>query len=326
MYHSLWWRDLKYLDKGEGDCAKDWFVNKLAREVGNGKETLLWVDPWLEGKSLKGLYPDLFRKAGNKNDKVGDLSTSQNGGLFWNGSWEVSLDTEEARKEEELKDKIQSFSLRDNVRDRWKWFKNDYSVKEAYCAIMKEITNVRIEDRELAAAWSKLVPLKVSTLVWRIWQNRIPSRDNLVSIGILVASQNSCPYGCGSEENVSHIFFECLLAWIAWSEVLRWLDFISVSHNSAVQNFVQFAGLSSGGRVIIERFCVIWFACIWVIWKRRNEKIFRNSENSSSVCLEDIEMLSWRWLRANIKGFSYSLNQWISNPKICLGWRGGTMT
>lgn len=63
--------------------------------------------------------------------------------------------------------------------------------------------------------------------------------------------------GYGREENVEHIFFECPLALVAWSKVLRWLGFANISHNSVELNFVYFAGLSNGGREFKERFSVI---------------------------------------------------------------------
>ncbi|CAI8593264.1 unnamed protein product [Vicia faba] len=160
----------------------------------------------------KMLNPDPKKRITSTQVLVGELPSSQNGRLIWCGSWEGSLDVDEVRKEEELKVRIQLFSLRDNVRDSWVWHKSVCSVKEAYSVIIEDITNVRIEDRKLVVVWNNLIPLKVSTLVWRIWKNRIPLRDNLVSRGILVVSQNSCPHGCGREENVANIFFECPLA------------------------------------------------------------------------------------------------------------------
>lgn len=107
---------------------------------------------------------------------------------------------------------------------------------------MSQIEN----NKELVKVWSKIVMLIVSILAWRIWQNINPSRDNLFRRGILVESQNSCLLDYGKEESVDHIFFECLSTVLAWSEVLGWLNISYVSHNSALQNFVHFAGICSG--------------------------------------------------------------------------------
>ncbi|XP_058783462.1 uncharacterized protein LOC131658147 [Vicia villosa] len=150
----------------------------------------------------------------------------------------------------EIVEKIQRVSLRVDTKDSWRWHKSVYTTKDAYSLIMEGLVTHVGDDKELVAVWSKLIPPKVSVLAWRVWQNRIPTRDNLVKRGILVDSQNSCPFGSGEEESVAHIFFECSLAWNAWSEVLRWLGFLYVSHNSALQNFNHFAVITSTGRVL----------------------------------------------------------------------------
>jgi len=53
------------------------------------------------------------------------------------------------------------------------------------------------------------------------------------------------------------------------------LNHSSALHNTALQNLSQFAGLAGSGRVKEARLSVIWFACIWILWKGRNEKIFQ---------------------------------------------------
>ncbi|CAI8589340.1 unnamed protein product [Vicia faba] len=136
--------------------------------------------------------------------------------------------------------------------------KFEYSVKEAYQKISKSKVTLVEANKDLTAAWNCLVPLKISILAWRIWQNRLSSKDNLVKRDILVESQNSCSFGCGKEENISHIFFECPPTLTTWNEVLSWLDFTFVLHNSSWQNFVQFTGITNGGRVFKERFAIIW--------------------------------------------------------------------
>ncbi|CAI8604845.1 unnamed protein product [Vicia faba] len=166
--------------------------------------------------------------------------------------------------------------LKDNVRDKWSWLKDGYHVKEAYSMIMKGVSNEGEEDRKLTVAWNNLVPLKVLVLVWRIWRNKIPTRDNLVKRDILVASQNSCPHSCDVEESVSHTFFECSIAQAAWSEI---------------------------------------------IWNKRNEKIFRKEDNNNRSIMEDIQDISWQWLKINIDEFNYGIHQWMTNPKECLGRR-----
>lgn len=58
-----------------------------------------------------------------------------------------------------------------------------YSVKEAYDAIIEGWVT---EDQwKLAIAWNRLVMLKIVILAWRLLQNRIPSKNNLLKKGVL---------------------------------------------------------------------------------------------------------------------------------------------
>lgn len=58
----------------------------------------------------------------------------------------------------------------------------------------------------------------------------------------------------------------------------------------------------------MERFIVIWFAVIWVLWKTPKTNIFKNREGQVDYLLEDIKIKSWKWLRSKVKGLSFLIN------------------
>jgi len=206
--------------------------------------------------------------------------------------------------EEELSEKVQRLTLREEVEDKWEWSRNSYSVKEAYTSIVDGVS-INFAG-ELATVWSHLIPLKVSVLMWRMLQNRILTKDNLARRDVLNGGDISCSFGCGEEENVSHVFFECRIAAELWREILKWTNFSTALHNTVSMNFHQFEGLIGARSVRAERFRVIWFASIWIIWKGRNEKTFRNKNGSAEAWLEDIKLLSWKWLTSKVPWFNYS--------------------
>jgi len=45
--------------------------------------------------------------------------------------------------------------------------------------------------------WRKDVPLKVSIFVWRLFRNRLPTKDNLFHRGIIHMEDQMCVGGCG---------------------------------------------------------------------------------------------------------------------------------
>ncbi|XP_058765343.1 uncharacterized protein LOC131638811 [Vicia villosa] len=243
--------------------------------------------------------------------------------LVWKDGWAANLNEENYRLKKKIVGNFRGLTLKENVEDWWIWAKKTYSVKDAYTEIMEGYHLLNIEDQGLVAVWNKIVPLKVLVLVWRMWQNKIPTRDDLIKQGIAAESQGSCPFGCGKEESVNHIFFECLIATFSWSDIVRWLNIKGVFHNTATQNFYLFAYFNNSGRSIQEKFLVIWYACVWIIWKRRNDIVFKKKHKLGEAFIYDIQLTSWWWLRSKVKRFQYSFYQWIFNPKACLGWNDG---
>jgi len=50
--------------------------------------------------------------------------------------------------------------------------------------------------------WNESVSLKVISLAWRVLQNKILTKDNLIKRGILKEKQNQCSSGCGNAEKL----------------------------------------------------------------------------------------------------------------------------
>ena len=92
-------------------------------------------------------------------------------------------------------EKVHMVSLKDQKEDKWVWTKNSYSVKEAYSLILYGY--VTEKSRDLAVVCNDLVPFKVSVLAWRLLENRILTKSNLVRRGTLNESQVFCLFGCG---------------------------------------------------------------------------------------------------------------------------------
>lgn len=61
-----WWRDVQNVEKCIWGFIVDWFSKELVRKVSNRENTILWLDPWHEGKLLKNSLPYLVCIAQNK--------------------------------------------------------------------------------------------------------------------------------------------------------------------------------------------------------------------------------------------------------------------
>jgi len=64
--------------------------------------------------------------------------------------------------------------------------------------------------------WHKLVPSKVSLFAWRLLQDRISTRSNLVCRHVIQPTDNLCVGGCGSPETNDHLFIRCDLFGRTW--------------------------------------------------------------------------------------------------------------
>ncbi|XP_058774729.1 uncharacterized protein LOC131649001 [Vicia villosa] len=193
----------------------------------------------------------------------------------------------------------------------------DYSVKEAYNTLMPEPgSDVRIAWSKL---WNKAIPTKVSCLAWRLVQNKIATKDNLVRRGVLLQGQERCAGECGREENVSHLFFECHCFAGVWSHICRWIGVDAALHSEAWQHLLQFENLLGEGNLSTLKLRVLWCACIWGIWKARNNKIFRNEEIQIARVTEETKVYAWRWLKIKSKLINDEFSLWCLNPKACLG-------
>ncbi|PNX76751.1 receptor-like kinase [Trifolium pratense] len=263
----------------------NWFSEHLRKEVGNGVHSLLWDDPWMEGVALSVRYPGLYVLTEEKDAFLKDIVHFEGG--EWKFRWIRSLSQEELDWEEELNGKIQGLSLNFDGEDRWVWSRGNYSVKEAYDSIMEGM--VAEGQCNSAVVWNGLVPLKVAVFVWRLIQNRVPTKDNLFKRGVLNESQIGCANGCEAVESASHLFFECPTSVTVWQQILAWLKLSSALHNNVSANLNQFASLLGSGRMKEARLSVIWFVNIWVLWK--NERIFKDSNRTQENLVEEIKVV-----------------------------------
>ena len=80
--------------------------------------------------------------------------------------------------------------------DRWRWkleASNDFSVRSAYDFL--SATPPLTLSVPVASLWHKDVPLKVVLFAWRLFQDRLPTKDNLHRRGVLDRDSMLCVAG-----------------------------------------------------------------------------------------------------------------------------------
>jgi hypothetical protein len=142
-----------------------WLVYNIAREVGNGRETLFWRDSWLDGVLLEVSYRRLFELAENKLVTVADAKV-----MGWGESWEArrwcrSPYAWENELLRECVDRLANVILHMEMADPWVWnlhSSKQYTVKSAYGNLTSIDLDFNVGFKHVL--WLKMVPLAVADL------------------------------------------------------------------------------------------------------------------------------------------------------------------
>jgi hypothetical protein len=155
--------------------------------------------------------------------------------------------------------------------------------------------------------------------VWRLLRNRLPTCDNLLRRNIIHQTAASCVAGCDMTETANHLFLECGTSLTLWYSVCSWLGLYFVQpfelrdhHN----HFCYMAGLPRCTHAFLQS---VWYSCVWVIWKNRNNCIFQNEPSDTHGLLDKVKCYSFLWLKAKYTSFSYSWYDWWTHPFLCMG-------
>ncbi|GAU35782.1 hypothetical protein TSUD_56590 [Trifolium subterraneum] len=207
---SSWWRALNKVRSGQGLIDPRWLADNIVRQIGDGRTTSFWVDSWLEVGPLVRAFSRLYDLADNKNISVADMCAN---GWALNGNgwkWRRRLFAWEEELVAQCVGVLANFVLQSDVSDRWVWKlhpSQSYSVRSAYSYLTMS-DGSPVED-VASFLWVKSVPLKVNIFVWRLFLNRLPTKDNLLRRGVIEVHQVLCATNCGKFENVTHLFLQC---------------------------------------------------------------------------------------------------------------------
>jgi hypothetical protein len=241
------------------------------------------------------------------------------GGRGW--VWRRRLFAWEEENVRECSLLLHNFVVHVNVTDTWRWTLDTihgYSVREAY----RFITTYKDQaDRSIVDnVWHKHISSKVSLFVWRLLRNRLLTRANLLRRNILHATGSLCVAGCEVLETARHLFLLCGTSSILWSSVFTWLGLHSVLPFELRDHHTQFCYMAGLPRSTHSYLQSIWYACVWVIWTDRNDRILKNEASHPYVLLEKIKFNSFLWMKAKLSS-NYAYYDWSTHPLLCMGVR-----
>ncbi|GKV16926.1 hypothetical protein SLEP1_g27494 [Rubroshorea leprosula] len=190
---SIWWRDVCCLDKMDRERAR-WLMEGFRTKLGDGKSVSFWWDNWNEPGR-------------------------------WNLKWRRKLfewEPEEARGlQEVIEDKMITHGRPDSL--EWVHDKDgQYSTKIAYSILTKEQIGTT-DSSTFKRIWNPSFPSKVSAFNWQLLLNKIPTKSNLITRGILRDSGDGKCVLCNEEdEDSTHLFLKCKTTRWVWQECAKW--------------------------------------------------------------------------------------------------------
>jgi hypothetical protein len=292
----------------------------IQTKCGDGTGTFFWTDPWVGGIPLCERFERLFDLAATKSRTVAEMCGSgwEAGGEAW--VWRRQLWAWEEELLGECQTLLLSVTLQVGSPDRWQWRPDPvsgYSVHDAYQVLTSQESVIMGEYADLL--WHRQVPLKVSIFAWRLLRDRLPTKINLVSRGILAPDLQYCVTGCGGIESAQHLFLSCSTFGSLWALVRSWIGFSAVDAYSLTDHFVQFTYSVGGLRARRSFLQLVWLACVWVVWTERNLRVFKNSATSVHQLLDKVKLFSYQWMRTRNVILATNSYMWWSSPLLCLG-------
>ncbi|XP_057415175.1 uncharacterized protein LOC130710037 [Lotus japonicus] len=312
---SAWWRDVHEACQSDGENWFDAGSNKLVRM---GNSTSFWHEDWTGSGSFRSKFFRLYHLSKLKWSTVNECGNWVNGAWQWNLKWRRPLLGREQLWAECLMSDLAGIRLVEDSFDRWSWLVSGdgiYSVHSAY--LFLQGSNSLAPDQVFSAVWKSLAPSKVKAFAWRILLDRIASKENLLKRRVLVVhDQATCSFCSAHLESCWHLLFSCPVSNHLWQLGANWLGMDLISASSPREHFTQFkVGRNSTQR---RASLSVWLATVWTLWLGRNSIVFRSTQFNHEEALDLVKRHSWSWIKANIKGFCYSLYDWYANPLSCI--------
>ncbi|KAL8552289.1 hypothetical protein ACS0TY_001111 [Phlomoides rotata] len=226
---------------------------EFERVLGDGTETKFWDVRWGEGVCLRERFGRLFRVSEQQEALVSEV-----------GNWENGMSKPRA-----------------GGADRWVWnhhHSGRYLVNKAYDKLLERNSTDcadRPDGKMFKKLWRSWATRKAITTSWKVLKQKMATTDNLIRRGVHINDEDkTCQLCKEKEENIRHLFFECKVSYIIWSNIINWLGIDLVLHINPSTHFLTFAEcLGRGERIKVAT--TLWTGIVWSIWNLRNEVIFK---------------------------------------------------
>ncbi|XP_058780626.1 uncharacterized protein LOC131654465 [Vicia villosa] len=284
---------------------KDPFIESCRFMVGNGFNTPFWEVCWLSDACLSDVFPELYAISLLKNVSVAVM------GGWYDGIWkwgDLGISEDEAveaglfSRLMSLRNCLESFVGCSLEKDTVSWnLETDKCFTVSSCYSRYAIRRIPFgpinrNDDVLDKIWKMEVPFKVKAFAWRLFVNRLPTKDLLKVRGIPLSASNLLCVFCGLHlEDREHIFINCNVIKLVWKDIGEWVEFSGWKEKYCIPLFMEWYAMSCRRRIKEGKLGVLWLATCWIIWLTRNAFCFNQEVWNVNDIVWKIKILLWRW-------------------------------
>lgn len=248
--------------------ARSFFSKVLISEVGNGTNTMFWIDKWIHGKRISDIAPRLFSIIPKR---IINRRTVQQALLNrrWIADIKGALTVGAIVDYLHLWNILANFVLQPNTEDRHIFSLSSngrYSAKSAYMGLFLGSTTFGHYER----VWRSWAPPKCCFFIWLVAQNRCWTADRLAKRGLNHPIR--CPLCDQQGETLNHLLVNCVFSRIFWYNLLRKFGLHSLAPQPDAVSFMDWWEMVSEtvNGLVREGLDSLIILGSWMIWKHRN--------------------------------------------------------
>ncbi|KAA3490037.1 reverse transcriptase [Gossypium australe] len=257
------------------DIIQEYEMCAGQKRIGKGKSVNIWNDPWLPGRENNRVSGHDIIPSYTHVSQLIDVDSNT-----WNKELICSI------VDENTADRILSIPITDSRTEDTLVWKHDgsgvYTVKSGYrvLATSGDLNNILSSNEDDYNNFYKSlrplnIPEKIKIHVWRLFNNLLPHRSNLVKQ--MLAAEYVCPL-CGIElEDSNHLMWSCSILKSVWSHLHVRIPALEESWDDK-QCFAQMFSTAEE-----QQRCIIALS-LWNLWHRRNILIHEGVQ----FCLQDV--------------------------------------
>ena len=279
-------------------------IDNCSLNVGDGRKTRFWLDPWIASRPLAEEMPRFFSLETDPGVTVEYRNTVDKiKGAFLVEPRPGAPTTQWIH----LQSLINNFEFRE-VPDCYVW-ELDTSGMFSVASARRHIDLVLLGDSGVPTRWNTLVPKKINILMWRLTRDRLPTRLNLRDKGIELPSL-LCP-GCGfTGESAAHLFAMCSEFTPLWNKVAVWWG-VELPDVISIHSLVHWADHTRLNVHAKKAFDAVVAVVFWSIWNFRNNLIFGSAVPRKDELFDNIRSISYFWINNRRKVGRMCWNSWL---------------